>query len=252
MLFLPSKRHNIEAVALGWTQHFHVLCKRDEIYPALISITKIPLADAIRLRHLARSLAPPHHRVSSRPSRGILLPTRGENIGDGGGDGRKKWLCTMQGRGRGSERKREIIYIIIIYKMMVNIILCEYPIVLVAEYKSQRLRRFRTFNSRWGRRRRREQWRKNRYRSRDDGPSLGGNNIITNRTVSVIGRGHTMKNEIIMYYYYDKKNVLYEFRRRIFVKTQVCYINHLSRFWELIHLKHSLYVGTNNINERSK
>lgn len=38
----------------------------------------------------------------------------------------------------------------------------------------------------------------------------------------------------------------------IFAKTQVCYINHLSRFWELIHLKHSLYVSTNNINEWSE
>lgn len=69
---------------------------------------------------------------------------------------------------------------------MVNIILCEYPVVLVAEYKSRRQRRFWTFNSRRG-------WwqgvggeKKNRYRSWDDGPSLGGNNIITDRTVSVM------------------------------------------------------------------
>lgn len=33
---------------------FHVLFKRDEIYLTLISITKIPLAVAISLRHLAR------------------------------------------------------------------------------------------------------------------------------------------------------------------------------------------------------
>lgn len=49
-------------------EHSHVLCKRDEIYPGLISITKIPLVVAIRLRHLARS-----GRIPNLPSRVLLL-----------------------------------------------------------------------------------------------------------------------------------------------------------------------------------
>lgn len=105
-------------MARGQRERPHVLCKRDEIYPTLISITKIPLVVAIRLRHLAvcfavsRSVWPPSRVLycSQRRSVGDVDRSRkiemecGRVMGDG--KGKKTPGCGIyHGGGKGRTKK---------------------------------------------------------------------------------------------------------------------------------------------------
>lgn len=84
----------------------HVLCKRDEIYLGLISITKIPLVVIIRLRHLAWFGTP------NLPSRVLLLKHDGPTTASEGD--------RQRGEDYNTRRRRFTLY------KTVNIILCEY------------------------------------------------------------------------------------------------------------------------------